>query len=142
MHTQIQHTLHTNWDKLWANKETLGGNYTNKPPTASISGASAWWMYPDSKQLAKLPPPLLLLEPFFLEQCSQGIALVPQGTKLACSARHAEAKQQQTKYITKDRHSHYKTILTCKGHHFQPQPMQILITHATTCWSPMPTNST
>ena len=47
-------------------------------------------------------------EPFHLEQCTLGIALVPQGTKQfialngeqACSARQAEAKQQQAEAIS------------------------------------------
>ena len=40
----------------------------------------------------------------------------------------AQKLHQQTTYITKHKYSHYKSISTCEGHNFWPQPVQILIT--------------
>ena len=77
----------------------------------AVGGASPWWTYPDSKRSrAKSPPPLSFCsEPFGLERRTLGIASVPQGTmqfialngERACSARRAEATQQQQQLAEK-----------------------------------------
>ena len=105
MHTPTQHATHTNWDRFLA---------TKRNNTSVLFGYTPVGL---GLQILQQPTttPFKLYRTFY-------------ESLLAAHKLH-----QQTIHTTKHKYSHYE-ITTCEVHNLQPQPVQILITHVTTCW--------